>query len=623
MWLNKTLALATTIESDLIAVKTLTNLGWCHYTLGDYERALTFLARADALAATRAYSGERQLALQMMGNAYYRLHDLEKAAEHYDRSLTFARQLADRKRTGELLGNLGIVALDQGRYDAADRSVQESLRIKTEMGDLPARQHALVAQGQIHAARRDYVAAEALYRAVLASPHASAELQWETRAALASAHVDTHQLTAAENEFRRALATMEESRSELRAAEHKISFFSSLDKFHDKYVDFLIGRGKTHEALEVADKSRARILREILASHGDRPQFTVKRFQEVARSLDAAILFYWVAPARSFLWVVTAREVRLHVLPGEQAIREHVDAHQALVLHSRDPLAEDSATAAWLYRALVQPAQAALPPGSRVIFIPDGPLHRLNPETLVVASATPHYWLEDVTLVMAPSLSLLATPREVPASARASSSSILIVGDPQPADDEFPRLAHASHEVRRIADQFSPAERTIYAGAQANPSAYLTAAPGRFSLVHFAAHASANADAPLESAVILSVADDSHKLYARQILATPLRADLVTISACRSAGSRTYSGEGLVGLTWAFLAAGAGSVVSGLWNVEDASTSDLMTDLYRRIRQGQRPAEALRDAKLDLVRSATAYRKPFYWAPFVTYTRGA
>jgi CHAT domain-containing protein len=65
----------------------------------------------------------------------------------------------------------------------------------------------------------------------------------------------------------------------------------------------------------------------------------------------------------------------------------------------------------------------------------------------------------------------------------------------------------------------------------------------------------------------------------------------------------------------------AGNVIGGLWNVEDASTSELMEELYRGLGRGLPPAEALRAAKLTLLHSGTAYRKPFYWAPFVVYTQ--
>ncbi|MDQ2899628.1 MAG: CHAT domain-containing protein, partial [Acidobacteriota bacterium] len=125
---------------------------------------------------------------------------------------------------------------------------------------------------------------------------------------------------------------------------------------------------------------------------------------------------------------------------------------------------------------------------------------------------------------------------------------------------------------------------------------------------------------PLDSAVILTPSRNAYKLYAREIIRQPIRADLVTISACRSAGARTYAGEGLVGFAWAFLEAGARKVVAGLWEVDDDSTAAIMNLMYKGIHDGGSPAESLRAAKLSLVHSSGAVRKPYYWAPFQTFT---
>ena len=95
----------------------------------------------------------------------------------------------------------------------------------------------------------------------------------------------------------------------------------------------------------------------------------------------------------------------------------------------------------------------------------------------------------------------------------------------------------------------------------------------------------------------------------------PLHAELVTISACRGAGARVYSGEGLVGFTWAFLQAGARHVIAGLWDVTDRSTAQLMDPLYDNISKGASPARALRDAKLSMIHSSGNFKKPYYWAP--------
>jgi CHAT domain-containing protein len=127
---------------------------------------------------------------------------------------------------------------------------------------------------------------------------------------------------------------------------------------------------------------------------------------------------------------------------------------------------------------------------------------------------------------------------------------------------------------------------------------------------------------PLDSAVILSRAsaqEDSFKLYARDIIRHPLHAQLVTISTCYGAGTRAYTGEGLVGLSWAFLFAGAHNVIGALWEVSDASTPRLMDQLYAELKKGQSSQAALRSAKLSLLHS-NDFRKPFYWAPFQLYT---
>jgi len=131
----------------------------------------------------------------------------------------------------------------------------------------------------------------------------------------------------------------------------------------------------------------------------------------------------------------------------------------------------------------------------------------------------------------------------------------------------------------------------------------------------------ANSQQPLESAVVLSCgADGNYKLFARDIMRLPLRARLVTISSCRSAGDRAYSGEGQVGLAWAFLRAGAHQVIAALWDVKDSATPELMDAMYGDIRRGLDPAAALRAAKLRIIHEGGVYRKPRYWAPFVLYS---
>jgi CHAT domain-containing protein len=98
-----------------------------------------------------------------------------------------------------------------------------------------------------------------------------------------------------------------------------------------------------------------------------------------------------------------------------------------------------------------------------------------------------------------------------------------------------------------------------------------------------------------------------------------LHAKLVTISTCYGSGQRAYAGEGLVGLSWAFLRAGSHNVIAALWEANDASTPLLMDKLYTGLNAGADPETALRAAKLSLIHSQGVYRKPLYWAAFQLY----
>jgi len=255
----------------------------------------------------------------------------------------------------------------------------------------------------------------------------------------------------------------------------------------------------------------------------------------------------------------------------------------------------------------------------KVFIIPDGSLNTLNFETLLVPGTTPRYWIEDVTITDASSLRLLAASR----TAHKQADSLLLFGNAIAPNPDYPELRKAADEMTTIGQHFPQKQQQTFARDQATPAAYLASKPEQYSYIHFVAHGTASRMSPLDSAIVLSrstAQEDSFKLYARDIIHHPLHADLVTISTCYGAGSRAYSGEGLVGLSWAFLRAGAHNVIGALWEVSDISTPKLMDELYRELENGKTPETALRMAKLTLLRSGAAYSKPFYWAPFQLYT---
>jgi CHAT domain-containing protein len=295
-------------------------------------------------------------------------------------------------------------------------------------------------------------------------------------------------------------------------------------------------------------------------------------------------------------------------------VKSYADA----VAAGQDVSETERAAGEKLYEMLVAPAVKLIPRNSRVVLLPDGKLYGLNFEALIVPEPKPHFWIEDITLSTASSLALLASAetRQVP-----KEKSLFLVGDTVPPNDDFPKLPQAPAEMTEVEKYFAKPHREVLSGSQATPAAYLNSQPEKFAYMHFVTHGTASRTRPLESAVILSkeAGSESFKLYARDIVTRRLSAYLVTISACNGSGTRAYSGEGLVGLAWAFLRAGAHNVIGALWEVSDTSTPELMNRLYDEMSHGQDPAAALRAAKLSLLHSDSVYRKPYYWAPFQLY----
>lgn len=630
-WLRRSETLASGLAAGGLRARNLGRLGWCYYRLGDYERAIQVLSEAETLTQKLGYEGDRMVVLENLGQTLQRQGDYARANRSYARAATIAQELEDQNEAAETLADIqttrAALALERGNYDEAASRAEEALRIQIEhrffAGQRPTtlllgeiRERTLLLLGEIRERRGELPQAAARYHEVIALPNVKPDMVWEAHAALARLYARDHRPAEAESEYRKAFALMETSLARLLEVEHQLPFFSSLDRFYDDYVDFLVGQGRTAEALRVADESRARLLHVRLQGTGSVPGHQID-YPRLARDSKALLLFYSTAADRSFLWAVSADGIRLIPLPGEKTLSALVSSYQQRILNSRDPLAEAAPEGAELYRLLVQPVATAMASAERVILVSDGPLNPLNFETLIVPGSRSHYLIEDATLARTPSLRLLQVEN---ASPPARARSLLVFGDPVPPDPEFPVLPFAGKEVASIAELFEPANRLVYSGQQATPSAYRNSDPKRFAYLHLAAHAQANSVVPLDSAVVLSADANAYKLYARDVVAVPLHAELVTLSTCRSAGTRTFSGEGLVGLSWAFLSAGSKRVVGGLWPVEDASTAELMTHLYRQLAAGADPIAALRQAKLDLLHSGTAYRKPYYWAPFVIYT---
>ena len=620
-WNQAALRLSRTIGAQSSTARILGNLGWSYFVMGDYENALDLAEQAEEAFEKAGSVGNQINWLINIGKADYYLREYAAVEEKSLKALALARKLDEKVAIAQSLNNLSNVALVKGQYDAAAKYDFEALEVSRFAKDHSDEVSSKLIAGRIESARRDYQKARNLFAEVLQDSAADTSSKWQAEARLAKIYGDEGQSANAEKEYRRAIGTIEAARASVGRDEFRLTFLSSAIEFYDDYVDFLVAHGKLDDALKVAELSRARTLAEGLASTTETasPATQGLRPQQIAQKLNASLLFYWVGHNQSYLWVITPAKTTYFKVPRAGDIEPVVKAYRAALPNVNDALDAGASGGKNLYAMLVEPARKLIPHGSQVIVLPSESLYGLNFETLIVPDPQPHFWIEDVTLTTGSSLTMLAASADRPTP---KDRTLFLVGDTRPPNPPFAPLPQAAEEMKQVRKYFPGAQARVLEGGSATPTAFLKSNPERFSYLHFVTHGTASHTRPLESAVILSQEGDSYKLYARDIVQHRLNANLVTISACNGAGTRAYSGEGLVGLSWAFLRAGAHNVIGALWEVSDASTPQLMDAFYRELFQGKDPATALRDAKLTLLHSAdpeSVFKKPFYWAPFQLY----
>src|SRR6266496_2573465 len=156
----------------------------------------------------------------------------------------------------------------------------------------------------------------------------------------------------------------------------------------------------------------------------------------------------------------------------------------------------------------------------------------------------------------------------------------------------------------------------------ANRTTAMGAEVSKYRFVHFATHGFLNSRHPELSGIVLSLVDQEGRaqdgfLRAHEIYNLKLPADLVVLSGCRTGLGKEIKGEGLVGLTRAFMYAGAARVMVSLWDVNDEATAELMKRFYGGLlgRNKLSPAAALRAAQVSMA-SDKRWSSPYYWAAF-------
>ena len=597
-----------------------------HYSLGDFEKATEVLDKARNQAASLSDISHEILWITGLAKVYAETDNINLAEQSDIQAIKLYRKISRKQGVIDASEDIAQLYIDEGRPEDAERFIIEALVLSQQTGSHLDTLDCHMIQGEASALRHDWPRAESLLHEVAVAPESQNRMRWTAQHTLATMYEAQGEMGAAEQAYKAAIALVEGARADLKQELSQLTFLTNAAKIYDDYIHFLVAQGRGDEALEAADWSRARTLQQglgvIPADASLKPP--ALHAKEIARKTNSTLLFYWLGERQSYLWAVAPAKTVMVTLPAKSEIVTRMQRYRKTLLALRDPLRENDRQGdkdgRELYEMLVGPVAGMVAEGRPVVLLTDGEMSQLNFETLLVGSPAPHYWIEDATVSSAPSIRLFASKS---GAASAAHEKLLLLGDSVSTDLALPHLPMAELEVRKVQAKFSPADEAVFSGPKATPLTYLESKPEQFAYIHFVAHGAASSTDPLESAVILSrdnAGEDSYKLYAREILRHPIKARLVTISACNSSGTKSYAGEGVVGLSWAFLRAGAHNTIGALWDVSDASTPELMDRLYTGLQENKPPAVALREAKLSLLHSQGSFGRPFYWAPFQLYS---
>lgn len=655
---------------------TLNAAGEIYALRGDTANA--FEHHRQALELLRAVGDRRLEAVTqaLIANIHALSGRLQEAAENYAQSVSIFESLGAKRDEAWARQGLARAERDRGNYNEARRQIEttialvEALRIQVSSRQLRASY--LATKQNAYEFYTDLLML--MHRREPVAGHDATAFQISERARvrgfremLAESGVDLRQgVDAALLERERSLSQVLNAKAERlmrllgqrNTAEQVAALKREVGALENEYqqVQGDIRRRSPHYAAITQPSTLA--LREV---------------QQQLLDADTMLLEYSLGTERSYLWAITQSAYKSYELPARERIEQSARRLYDLVRARSVKKKGESETqrrerirradsqlakaAAELGEMVLGPAAAELG-AKRLAVVADGMLQYIPFAMLPVVTARGRSAYQPLIVkhevVTLASASALAVQRNERARRKTPARNIAVIADPvfdvadprvesgvreQPAPDphatrivehlsegeaklRIPRLPYTRQEADRILSVMPAGANLKAVDFNAQRAAALGGELGEYRYIHFATHGYIDSEKPGLSAIVLSLVDEHGQardgfLRAQEIYNLQLHAELVVLSACQTGLGREIKGEGLVGLTRGFMYAGAPRVIVSLWSVSDRGTADLMGRLYARmIRNGQRPAAALRSAQLEMWRQK-GWSAPYYWAAFV------
>ncbi|MCP4656675.1 MAG: CHAT domain-containing protein [bacterium] len=653
---ERSLAIHRELDDSEGMIVTLIGLGLTCVKQKGYGRAREAYTKALEIARNRHSRKNEGFALVNLGWLDEAEGRSEHALEHFDKAFSIFEELDER--TGEVSALFGLAKIKRstGDLEGALSCVEEAL-------------------DRLESLRRETYS-ETLGASVLARRHHYFEFHIDLLMQIAElkpeADYDVRALTASERSRAQSLLdTLIEAKVELRRGvppeliERQAALQEQLNA-KDRERPKALNRGLTASQAEAVDRELTLLTMEYREAEAQirmaspayaaltRPQ--PPQLAEIQHRIlddETLLLEYALGEKRSFLWLVGRDSFSTYELPGREKIERLALGTHRLLAGSWGKTGEHSLdlklTA--LSEILLEPVADRLE-DKRLLIIGAGALQYLPFAALYLPRTSetepPRPLVADHEIVTLPSVSVVQLLRDRHTARSEPSREVIVLADPvfqsddprveRSSDDPpdsasampgssadpggYQRLLSSKEEAEAILGMVAPGEGIGKLGFDASLDLVMSGELAKYRIVHFATHAEIETGHPELSAIVLSRVDrqgssvpGSLRLY--QIYELDLPAELVVLSACKTALGAQVRGEGLMSLTRGFMYAGTRRVIVSLWSVGDRSTAELMKRLYRAmLEQKQPPSAALRQAQLSM-RREERWRSPYYWAGFV------
>ncbi|RMH79372.1 MAG: CHAT domain-containing protein, partial [Calditrichaeota bacterium] len=659
--LETALTLLEQDSSDMKAV-VLVNLGEVYRQIGMPSKALSYLRQAEHIFARLGIPHDRAAAIKIMGDVFRDTHRYDQALDRYKAALKILRDAqAEGRHRGEQLQHeidlsMGDVYRVQGNLSRALTCYGQALSGFRRSNFPDGTVHALIRIANVLREKWNFPAAlDTLKKALVETgklqkpnPRLSSNIYF-TRGLVQR---DQRHFNLAEKALARAIQTVEQTRL-MNQEEERIGYFATTQDIYDEMILLQYEQGNFAAAFDYAERSRARTLQEALRTEERITSLTLKEVQD---SLPEAVhlLAYKVTHRRLLIFGLSNTEFVHTTLPlTRETLKAEVTAFRRAIGAADEEAYGDFASglkenpqrvyqrslqsAHRLYQYLVEPMEDFLTPGSVLYVIPDDVLYYVPFAALVRnPEGEAEFLIDRFPIAYAPGaavlLHCLSRSKDIPDNAPLR---LFAVGNPT-GDLEF-----SEQEVRGIAPLFGEVDTLM--GIQASEDSILHLLQGRsYEVYHFATHAIINEQDPalsflaagigarsasrsvLRTGASTSTYPGDDLLTAREIGRLHFRRpQLVVLSACRTAGGHLFRGEGLVGMTQAFLKTGTPTLIATLWDIDDEYTGKLITEFYRQwLQEGKPKVVALQAAQHQIMEALRRdprlqYPQLHRWAAFV------